>query len=386
MNNAWWVQEDQMNDEQRAVFGLSPHKSVLIIGPPGSGKTNLLLLKASQMIRSKRPNILVLVFTRTLREFIATGGPQYAFSTDKIKTSNGWAIEFLRSEGRTPAATGTFEEKRRANIVAVNEVIESEGYGKIFQAIILDEAQDYFPEEIELFEKIAEVIYAAADKRQQVYRNEDSYFSQLVEKFGDRVCTLNFHYRNGPPICELADGLGKVRDGYIPMAPKSNYNDEVYPSTVEYIRSNSLEEEVTAAIERLQIQLDAYPGELLGILCPSRAILQRVGDILKASPLSDMVVVQGDDSGVMQFTPQRPICVCTNQSAKGLEFRAAHLISVPDIKGSLTRNLAYTSVTRAKTFLGIHHSRDLPGYFEQATHNGDASPAPVATLTDAFGN
>jgi DNA helicase IV len=167
------------------------------------------------------------------------------------------------------------------------------------------------------------------------------------------------------------------------MSPKSNYNDVLIPSRVEVIRSSSLEQEVAAAVARLSIQLDAYPGELLGVLCPNRAILQNVGDFLRNSSVSERIVVQGDEAGVMRFTPQKPICVCTNQSAKGLEFRAAHLISVPDIKGSLTRNLAYTSVTRAKTFLGIHHSRDLPGYFEQAM-NPAAPPVNAATLNDVF--
>jgi superfamily I DNA and RNA helicase len=154
MNAAWWVSPEQLNDEQRAVFNLPLVESSLILGPPGSGKTNLLLLKASQLVRSSKPNILVLVFTRTLREFLATGGPQYAFSIDKVKTSTGWAIDFLRSEGQTPASTGSFEEKRRANMLLVRQVLDREGYGKLFQAIILDEAQDYVPEELKYLSEL----------------------------------------------------------------------------------------------------------------------------------------------------------------------------------------------------------------------------------------
>src|SRR5438445_11915500 len=99
MNETWWVKQEQLDAGQRAVIDLPLDESHLILGPPGSGKTNLLLLRGSQLVRSGKPNLLILVFTRTLREFVATGGDHYALCVDNIKTLNSWHFDFLREHG-----------------------------------------------------------------------------------------------------------------------------------------------------------------------------------------------------------------------------------------------------------------------------------------------
>src|SRR4051812_2181771 len=100
MNETWWVKPSQLNEEQSDVVQLSLDDSYLITGPPGCGKTNLLLLRANYFVRAGHPNVLILIFNRTLQEFIATGGARYAFSGDKVMTSQRWALRFLRDYGR----------------------------------------------------------------------------------------------------------------------------------------------------------------------------------------------------------------------------------------------------------------------------------------------
>src|SRR5437763_16251843 len=112
MNETWWVKPNQLDARQKAVIDLPLDQSHLILGPPGSGKTNLLLLRGSQLVRSGKRNVLVLVFTRTLREFVATGGNNYAFGADKIKTLNSWHYDFLREHGVSPEKDDDFTKER----------------------------------------------------------------------------------------------------------------------------------------------------------------------------------------------------------------------------------------------------------------------------------
>ncbi len=49
MEETWWVEEGQLDDDQRKVAELKSKGSYLIKGPPGSGKTNLLLLRAKYL-------------------------------------------------------------------------------------------------------------------------------------------------------------------------------------------------------------------------------------------------------------------------------------------------------------------------------------------------
>ena len=112
MNETWWVEETDLDEDQRKVIGLARDGSHMIIGPPGSGKTNLLLLRANYLCKSDKPNVLILVFTRALREFIAAGAEKYLFSPSKIQTYNGWAIRLLAEHGVEIKKFGDFNEER----------------------------------------------------------------------------------------------------------------------------------------------------------------------------------------------------------------------------------------------------------------------------------
>jgi superfamily I DNA/RNA helicase len=64
MNQTWWSGIQELKDEQKIIISL-PHKTNrLVLGPPGSGKTNLLLLRANYFACAGHPNILLLAFTR----------------------------------------------------------------------------------------------------------------------------------------------------------------------------------------------------------------------------------------------------------------------------------------------------------------------------------
>ena len=67
----WWVQKDQLDADQMALIEQLPLRdSVLILGPPGCGKTNVLLRRAQFVRGQNMPNVLVLTFTRSLTEFV----------------------------------------------------------------------------------------------------------------------------------------------------------------------------------------------------------------------------------------------------------------------------------------------------------------------------
>jgi hypothetical protein len=112
VNETWWIGEDQLDDDQKAIVAIEPQGNHLIIGPPGSGKTNLLLLHAKRMILSGQPNVLSLVFTRTLQEFVTLGGIEYQLPPKLLKTLMRWEYEFLYENGAFVEPQGNFDCKR----------------------------------------------------------------------------------------------------------------------------------------------------------------------------------------------------------------------------------------------------------------------------------
>ena len=384
MNETWWVKQEELDPGQRGVIDLPLNQSHLIEGPPGSGKTNLLLLRGSQLVRSNKPNVLILTFTRTLREFISTGGHHYAFSTDNVKTLNRWHYDFLREHGVVPAKDNDFTKERELRLGQIKAIVQDQQLSSQYDAIILDEAQDYLEGEVDLFFSLGEVVFAAADMRQHIYSDGKTASDWLKKRF-PKVHTLKHHYRNGKQICLVADELAKGWTTFDPLTPTCMYDERLLPSSVSVHPCSSLDEQVRQAIAAVEVQLKAYPDEFIGILCASRKSLREVEAIVEQSAIADRAIVQSAEDGYVQFEPDKPVCVCTIHGSKGLEFRAVHMLDCESInKSSLNRHIAYTGITRAKTSLNFYHTNSLPGYLGSALAILKG-PAKQAKLEDLFG-
>src|SRR5947209_20599710 len=124
MAGAWWVGESDLDDDQKDVISLASEGDHLVLGPPGSGKTNILLLRANYLTLSGKPNIAIVVFTRTLRKFIATGGREYAFPADKIMTCNKWQRDVLHQYGVGIHPANDFADQSQYVADQVGEVVQ----------------------------------------------------------------------------------------------------------------------------------------------------------------------------------------------------------------------------------------------------------------------
>ena len=365
MNGTWWVDQSELDDDQQEVISLGPDGSYLVIGPPGSGKTNLLLLRANYLCHSNKPDVLILVFTRTLREFIASGASRYAFSSDKVQTYNNWARRLLREHGVEPHSSDDFEEDRAILLSQLRNLVDREQLSELYDVILLDEAHDYLSEEIELLRRLGSNFFAVADSWQQIYRREQSVES--ARSLVDRTIPLRYHYRNGINICRLADQIMKGKGLYSPLEPTSNYDESARPSRIQHFRCLDIVEQCERIIAEIDTQRQAYPDELIGIICPCHEELTQVKDIIQQSPLAPFCVFQDFQSGYVPFDTASSICLSTLHSAKGLEFRALHFTACDTLHSfSTNRKMAFTGVTRAKTSLSLYYSDDLHGYLEKA--------------------
>ena len=268
-----------------------------MIGPPGSGKTNLLLLRANYISAAGRPNLLILVFTRALREFIAAGASQYSFPSSKVQTYNGWARRILSENAIEVPESDDFEEERKNLLSGLKRLVKQEKItDQYYDAIFLDEAHDYLANEIQLLTKFSRNIFAAVDSRQQIYR-KDLAGIEFLKSVCDTV-ELRFHYRNGVQICKLADMIMAGKALYAPLEPTSHYKESNRPSSVNHYSCASLEEQCDIVLERLSTQLDAYPGELIGVICPGRDELGFIQTRLNESSLGSLCIFQNSSTGV----------------------------------------------------------------------------------------
>jgi superfamily I DNA and RNA helicase len=148
------------------------------------------------------------------------------------------------------------------------------------------------------------------------------------------------------------------------------------------VRCKTEDEQASLIIEKLKVQLAAYPEELLGVMCPYAEQRDKLYNLISRSDIADLAVNQSDDP---VFEANKPIYVSTLHSSKGLEYRANHLAFAESIRGwDYEMNMTYTAVTRTKTALSVYAIGQPPTYLAQAINSLKPPPAPPS-VTELFG-
>ncbi len=276
-----------------------------------------------------------------------------------------------------------FSQARDLIYTELVKIIESKKIGTLFDTILLDEGQDYLPRELELFRSITDHLFVVADSKQKIYDGEDSLTTAI--KLVDEVKNLTHHYRNGHRICEVADEIGKRVSDYQPMFSTSNYKENEYKSEAKLVSCQDLKQEVDFLLSKLEAQLKAYPDANLGVLCPTNKDIDVLWNEISGKEIAELFSKKTDD-GVLIFSDDKRIYLCTVHSAKGLEFRAVHIFRSESFKKFRNNRyeLTYVAVTRAKTSLTTYHVAPIEGFFESAMRKAD----PIVdepTMDDIFG-
>lgn len=382
MEACWWKDLGQLDDEQKKVIALGDDSDHLVTGPPGCGKTNLLLLRATYLHKKGTSNIKVLSFGRVLKEFIVAGTANYPFASDKVQTLVRWGYEVLHANGFSIEESDDFDQVRDQIFEKLAEIADLNKAENVYDVILLDEAQDYSGEEIAVIRRFCDRLFAVGDDNQRITDRIGGI--EKLEQLGVTKVVLHHHYRNGFKICRVADGIKNLIDDPKSMEATCNYDEANYPSKVETIGGIALSQQVVEAVDRIKTQLQAYPGEMIGVLCPRADDLAVVSKLLLASDIADEVQIQRAGA-YAPIAAGRPIVVTTVPGAKGLEFRAVHVMAADKLKRFQTqRNLTYTAVTRAKTTLNVYHDDSLAGYFEKGLNACEKPKSGEPNLKDLF--
>lgn len=362
MDNTWWKKTSELDDLQKDIIELDLEGSYIVTGPPGSGKTNILLLRASYLNSAGLENCLLLSYTRSLKEFILSGGK---IPEAWVSTYSAWGRRFLVQRGADrkqikedmeDMSEPEAREYLKPHIAdAISTLADPKAY---YDSILIDEVQDYSGAEIELLSKLTSRLFVVGDRKQKIYDLNGGI--EAAVKAGCHDKKLQMHYRMGRKICAVAD---RLLAGESKLEDTCRYDEARLPSDVR-VHQGGVGKQLGILVETLKTQLRAYPSQWFGILATKHETLDTVVAHLEKNGLADLYKIQrqGEDRS---FDPEYPICVMTVQSAKGVEFRGVHLVCA-DVFPYFTREKAYTAITRAKTTLDIYHDGDMDAALKSA--------------------
>lgn len=371
MSATFWVNGEDLDAEQaKAVEGIPENTSFLLRGPAGSGKTNILLLRAKWLTYRKLTNFKIVVFNSSLRKFVEEGCEYYGVNPASVLTQMTFFRGILDEYSVPYELTKNFETDRNLLAGKVWSLIESKGITQDYCGYLLvDEAQDYTDTELLVFRNLTKNLVLATDSRQSIYRT--THTPELPERLADgNVITLRYHYRSGLRLCKVADAILSDHAVFPNIQGECRYPEGTRPSSVIQVPCETFDEQLRTIVVNLSPQIDLYPGEKIGVLFPKREQVAAFQDFIMSNPVAGAEEV---------------LWVDTIHGAKGWEFRAVHIGGVEALyrMGATQKRLIYTGLLRGKTSAHIYYSGHLPGYLDAALASLEP-PRPTPRLNDLF--
>lgn len=201
---------------------------------------------------------------------------------------------------------------------------------------------------------LSDKVCVCGDARQGIYHQDGLDIGARMQL---DLYELKKHYRIGPRIARVADRLMPPKAGDLSLEQTCNYNAAQFgESTAEMHVCSTVDEQFEKLMDNLRVQVLAFAGDHIGILCARRSTAQDLYTRFQGTEFEDDVdLYHGKGTG---FGEGKIIHIMTLHSSKGTEFRAVHLFATEELTSPHFRRttLAYTGVTRAKTVLRAYRT------------------------------
>lgn len=384
MQGSWWTKLEQMDEDQKRFVRLDADGKHLLVGPPGAGKTNLIVMRARFIYGSGLKNILVLTFTRSLRDFICTGVSEKKYlEREQIQTFKHWALSHIASYApellQTYDRKGTFEAQRRQIIEMLTIANQRLGGKNLFDAILVDEVQDLHIDEVRALMQLSERVTVAGDSKQMIY--ESGQTITLLERLGFTKTELRYHYRIGTAIADVADKALQPEKDVDRLRANCNYKEDELQSRAELLEFPDRQAQFDAMYKTIDRQLRSYPGEGIGVVVPRTFMVDELKGMFDKTPMGPSIAYHTDNAEEHSFQSGKVIHVIVLKSAKGTEFRAVHLYGLEELQYPQNRReLLFTAVTRAKTALTGYHTGKILSSVSSAFAKAQTPPPLDALL------
>lgn len=354
----FYVKEDQLDDYQLKVINRKSDNSCIIKGCAGSGKSILALWKAKQIQDEGKGDLLFVVYTRSLRQYMKDGINQVGLQTGCVESYNQ-CFRWNKNE-----ETGEWEKGdwKKGN----------------FDYIIVDEAQDFSIDDILLMQSHAKkAILLYGDSAQQLYKFLKDKRTADMEEIQQRTHfpfeQLVFNHRLPKKIAALAEYILTEGDS---LEERCRNEGIERPYILHEVGLNN-------QLDRIMEIIKNRNFEDVGILFSTNDQVKEADTYLKSKGYNVESKIR--ENVELDFNSSNPKLM-TYHSSKGLQFEAVFL---PECNEGMTgfdidrertkKNALYVAMTRTYQSLYIFYSTNMSSYFDAVPTNLYETQTQVAT-------
>ncbi|MBE9468340.1 MAG: UvrD-helicase domain-containing protein [Bacteroidetes bacterium] len=339
---SFYINESELDGYQEQVIRRRTDKSFLVKGCAGSGKSILALWKVKQIQEENMGSFYFILFTKTLKQYMKDGITDIGLRSDRVLHYDKW-------RWRWTMENGTWIKHENA---------PSADY------IIVDEAQDFAAEDIDIFKsKANKALIMYGDSAQQIYKfrtPEPISMEQIAAQTSFPSEQLVFNHRLPKKIARLAEQITNSDDE---LELRCRNEGTELPKVLLY---NNLILQLDAIIEIIKNR----QFEDVGIFFRNNTDVKYAEEYIaqKGIDVEAKYDIKGGASKMtLNFSTDKPK-LTTYHSSKGLQFEAVFIpnctVSDEDYRSPL-----YVAITRSYQSLFIMHSGDLSPFFNDVSDN-----------------
>ncbi|MHB1042633.1 MAG: AAA family ATPase [Eubacteriales bacterium] len=348
--STWLIPIEEMTPDQLRAIELMPQEHRVIFGPPGSGKTQILLHRAKYLSETwKVPpgRFHIFVFTKVLKDYIKSALDFLDLPDECVSNLDKWCYDFhIKHIGKVPRVVDgknkipDFSGIRRA----ILKKMRTNSPGSfMYDFVLVDEGQDLDGESFDLIKAIAKHVTVCLDNKQQIYEQGSSE-AEILKRLGLRRRNIYLleAYRCCPHIISLAaQFISNPEDRQSFVRQARTYSTEKMTPLLYY--ASDFEDEKRRLIEVLKGSL--LRGEKTAVLFPQKRYVFGYANGFREVDLQ----VETPDN--LDFTSELPKLL-PYPSAKGLTFDTV-LIPRLDLRSFVKVNedridrLLFVGITRA---------------------------------------
>lgn len=346
----WMIAGELLTEQQKCAVRLSVDQNQLITGPPGCGKTIVLLHRANHLLRNcnlSPQQLRVLVFTNVLRVYIRAAGDELNLPFETVQSFYSWVFQLADREGLSRSRAERLEDKCKETLESVVRYFEMERVPPVFEAVLVDEGQDLPPIAYRLLRRASRHVTVFADSVQRLFPDGGMNFEATdMLDIGNRAIRLTANLRSSISVARLAAQ-------FLPDSERNNYLEDYHqgstPSTVRVpllFRTRSEDEEWDRMCEIVRQEIGA--NNRVAILLPDNRMVARAYAALagRGIPVETVTARAPAEADFNALTPK----ILTVFSAKGLSFDT---VLIPRI----TRQHYAHAATRAEQMLFVACTR-----------------------------